>query len=100
MVKKKLLKTKPLAKPSIKSNSSISDEEMAFRMVKLYFEEVARMGFKRTLDLDAIINAYFYSLVRMKRKNTEMDLIKEKVLKEESELAEETKEELFPDPKE
>lgn len=97
MAKNKLSGAKPLAKPSV---PLISDEEMAFRMVKLYFEEIARLGFKRTLDLDAIINAYFYSLVRMKRKDSEMELIKEKVLKEESELIEETKEELFPNPSE
>lgn len=76
----------------------IPDEEMAFRMVKLYFEEIARLGFKRTLDLDAIINAYFYSLARLKRKEQEMKLIEDKVLSEEKDLAEESKEELFPEP--
>ena len=76
----------------------LADEEIAFRMVKLYFEEIARLGFKRTLDLDAIINAYFYSLARLKRKDQEMELIKDKVLSEEEELAKETKEELFPEP--
>ncbi len=96
MAKKKTKKVS--VKKSLKNSFSIPDEEMAFRMVKLYFEEIARLGFKRTLDLDAIINAYFYSLTRLQRKDTEMKLIKEKVLKEESELAEETKEELFPEP--
>jgi len=80
----------------IHSTSSISDEEIALRMVKLYFAEVARLGFKRSLDLDAIINAYFYSMARLKRKDKEMKLIEDKVLSEEKEMAEETKEELFP----
>ncbi|MBU2476741.1 hypothetical protein KKG83_04685 [Candidatus Micrarchaeota archaeon] len=101
MAKKKTKKVsvkKVSVQNPLKNSFSVPDEEMAFRMVKLYFEEVARLGFKRTLDLDAIINAYFYSLARLKRKEGEMKLIKEKVLKEETELASETKEQLFPEP--
>lgn len=96
MIKKKAMKM-PRIKPVI---DSIPDEEMAFRLVKLYFEEIARLGFKRKLDLDAIINAYFYALSRLERKEIEMKVIKEKVLKEESELEAETKEQLFPSPEE
>ncbi len=77
---------------------SLSDEEMSFRLVKLYFEEIARMGFKRTLDLDSIINAYYYTLSRLQRKEKEMEPIKKMVLKEEKEIEKETKEELFPTP--
>jgi hypothetical protein len=97
MAKKKVAKK---AKEAVEARKlyTLPDEEMAFRMVKLYFEEVARLGFKRTLDLDAIINAYFYSLARLKRKEQEIKLIKEKVLKEEAELAEESKGDLFPEP--
>ncbi|MFH1663673.1 MAG: hypothetical protein ABH986_02605 [archaeon] len=99
MAKKKLIPKIPLKKISGKTSSfSIPDEEMAFRMVKLYFEEIARLGFKRTLDLDAIINAYFYSMARLKRKEKEMKLIEDKVLSEEKELAGETKAQLFPEP--
>ena len=76
----------------------VPDEEMAFRIVRLYFEEIARLGFKRRLDLDAIINAYFYSLARLQRKDTELKFISKKVLKEEAALSRETKEEMIPEP--
>ncbi|MEW6294815.1 MAG: hypothetical protein AB1467_00785 [Candidatus Diapherotrites archaeon] len=76
----------------------VPDEEMAFRVVKLYFEEIARLGFKRRLDLDAIINAYFYALARLERKDKELKFIQKKVLKEESVLSRETKEEMIPEP--
>ncbi len=95
MVKKK---TARKSSKTRRDSFTLPDEEMAFRMVKLYFEEVARLGFKRTLDLDAIINAYFYSLARLKRKDKEMKLIEDKVLSEEAELAKENKEDLFPNP--
>ena len=101
MVKKKVIAKKIMEKKISKAGESsftLPDEEIAFRMVKLYFEEVARLGFKRTLDLDAIINAYFYSLARLKRKDREMKLIKDKVLSEEDDLAKESKEDLFPEP--
>ena len=76
---------------------SISDEEIAYRIVELYFEEIARLGFKRKLDLDAIINAYFYTLSRLQSKEKETEAISKLVKKEEAELAEETKEEIFPE---
>ncbi len=47
----------------------MNDEEVAFRIVRLYFEEVARMGFKRQLDLDQMINSYFYTLKKLKSKD-------------------------------
>ena len=46
----------------------MNDEEVAFRIVRLYFEEIARLGFKRQLDLDQILNAYFYTLKKVKDK--------------------------------
>ncbi len=77
--------------------SSIPDEEIAYRIVKLYFEEIARLGFKRKLDLDAIINAYFYALSRLQAKERGMQAISRLVKKQEAELATETREELFPE---
>ncbi len=75
----------------------VPDEEVAYRLVKLYFEEVARLGFKRTLSLDAIMNAYFYALQRMENKGAEMAAMKKLVKKEESELLKSKKlEDLFP----
>lgn len=61
----------------------MNDEEVSFKIVRLYFEEVARLGFKRTLDLDQMINAYFYTLKRLKGKDSSLKAIAEKFLKEE-----------------
>ena len=58
-----------------------SEEELALAMTRLYFEEIARLGFKRSLDLDEIINAYFYSLLRIKRSGIELPEIVEAVKK-------------------
>jgi len=57
----------------------MNDEEVAFRIVRLYFEEVARLGFKRTLDLDQMINAYFYTLKRLKGKDVSLKALAEKI---------------------
>ncbi len=57
----------------------MNDEEVAFRIVRLYFEEVARLGFKRTLDLDQMINAYFYTLKRLKGKDASLKALAEKI---------------------
>ena len=43
----------------------MNDEEVAFKIVRLYFEEIARRGFKRQLDLDQILNSYFYTLKKV-----------------------------------
>jgi len=76
---------------------TIPDEEMAYRLVRLYFEEIARLGFKRKLDLDSIVNAYFYSLKRMKNKDKEMKAISRFVQKEEERLATQTRAEALPE---
>jgi len=64
----------------------MNDEEVAFRIVRLYFEDVARLGFKRQLDLDQMINAYFYTLKKLKGKDKTMKEISEKIVKEEKEI--------------
>jgi len=61
----------------------MNDEEAAFRIVRLYFEEIARTGFKRQLDLDQMINAYFYTLKQLKNKDKKMKEISEKIIREE-----------------
>ena len=61
----------------------MNDEEVAFRIVRLYFEDVARLGFKRSLDLDQMINAYFYALKRLKDKEAIMKKVTAEVIKEE-----------------
>ena len=62
----------------------MNDDEVAFRIVRLYFEEIARLGFKRQLDLDQIINAYFYALKRLGNKESEIKKAVEKIVKEET----------------
>ena len=73
------------------------NEEIAFRIVKLYFEEVARLGFKRGLDLDSIMNAYYYTLYRLENHDDTTERIKRMIEKEERALAKaDSKEDLFP----
>lgn len=59
---------------------SASDEEVALSLAGLYFKEVARLGFKRSLEIDDVINAFYYALARIKRKDVEskevMEVIK------------------------
>ena len=74
----------------------LSDEEVASRIVSVYFKEIARLGFKRTLGLDEVINAYYYALSRLKNKDVAMKCALEKVLKEEKAILKETKKELVP----
>jgi len=68
----------------------MNDEEVAFRIVRLYFEDVARLGFKRQLDLDQMINAYFYVLKKVKNKDVAMRKIVEEMKKENKETKVET----------
>lgn len=77
----------------------LSDEEVASRIVNIYFENVARTGFKRSLDLDAVINSYLYSLSMLGKKDSELEKIRESVRKMEAELITETKEEILPQAK-
>lgn len=80
--KKKMKVIAPKSKKVIKKAPKIEtmqlpDEEIAFRLARLYFREVARTGFKKSLELDAIINAYLYALARVKRMDYEIKEIKE-----------------------
>ena len=93
-----MAKKRKITRTITKTAEPIADEEMAYRIVRLYFQEIARLGFKRKLDLDAIINAYFYALQRLHNKDKEMKAIKRVVEEEERELTEETKNEMFPEP--
>lgn len=61
----------------------MNDEEVAFRIVRLYFEEIARLGFKRQLDIDQIINAYFYALKKLGNKDAAMKEAVRKIVEEE-----------------
>ncbi|MBM3282310.1 MAG: hypothetical protein FJY86_03145 [Candidatus Diapherotrites archaeon] len=84
--------------PSLmQSSSDLSNEEVAVRLTRLYFEEIARLGFKRRLDFDAIINAYYYCLQRLENKDKEMDVMRKLVDREENKITHESKAQLFPE---
>ena len=72
------------------------DEEMAYRLVDMYIREVSQRGEKRQMGLDTIINAYFYTLMRLKKKKDEMGLIEPAVEKEEQRIEEGLEEISFP----
>lgn len=61
----------------------MEEEEIAYKLVKLYVEEVSRGGEKRRMGIDTIINAYFYTLTRLKRKGEELEHFKSAVKEEE-----------------
>ncbi len=54
-------------------------EEMAFKIVQLYVQEVSQRGEKRQMGLDTIINAYFYTLTRLQNKKEEMQRAREEL---------------------
>lgn len=47
---------------SSSNTSGLSEEEIAVRLVSLYFQEVARVGFKKSLTLSEVVNAYQHVL--------------------------------------
>lgn len=73
----------------------VPDEQVAVKLVSLYFEEIARMGFKRSLELDSVVNAYMYALERLRRKKIEARAFAPLVVREEEKLKEETKKEML-----
>ena len=76
--------------------AELSNEEVAARIVQIYFKEIARLGYKRTLTLDETINAYYYVLSKLGNKKVLLEEVKKKVIRDEKELASETKEEAIP----
>src|SRR3989338_296713 len=68
-------------------NPSMEIEQVAIRLVDMYFKEVARMGFKRTLDLDSVVNAYYYTLERLERKGVEEKYFQKEVERTERQLS-------------
>jgi hypothetical protein len=87
---------KPAMKMEMNGEKVLTNEEVAVRLTRLYFEEIARLGFKRRLDFDSIINAYYYCLQRLHNKDKELDIMRRIVEKEENKLQGETKSQLFP----
>ena len=76
------------------------DEEMSYRLVDLYVREISQRGEKRQMGLDTIINAYFYTLSRLKKKKQEMGIIAPLVEKEEEKMEEGIEKVYFPEPDE
>ncbi len=64
-------------------SSAVSNEEKALKLVSLYFQEIARTGFKKSLTLSEIINAYQYVLGRLEGVSPSERPVKETVVKEE-----------------
>lgn len=74
---------------------SSKNENLAVQLVRVYVEEVARLGLKRKLDLDSIINAYLYTLSRLNKKDEEMGVFNKATEKEVLSEKEEIKDELL-----
>jgi hypothetical protein len=58
---------KSVSVKDIKEAVAADEEEVAFKLVQTYFKEIARFGLKKQLTLDEIIDAYIYSLAKVKR---------------------------------
>ncbi len=76
--------------------AELSNEEVSARIVQIYFKEIARVGYKRRLTLDETINTYYYVLSKLGNKKVLLEEVKKKVIRDEKELASETKEEAIP----
>jgi hypothetical protein len=74
-----------------------ADEEMAYRLVEIYVKEVSQRGEKRQMGLDTIINAYFYTLLRLKKKKREMGEIEPIVERKEEQIEEQVEKIAFPE---
>lgn len=77
-------------------HKKLSEEEIALRIVGIYFEQVARRGVKRQIDFDSMINAYFYVLQKLNNKDELLASMKSKVVLEEKKLLNQSKTDLFP----
>jgi hypothetical protein len=70
---------KSISVNDVKKAVDADDEEIAFKLVQTYFIEIARFGFKKRLTLDEIIDAYFYSLARVKKNDPDFLEISQRV---------------------
>ena len=70
-----------ITKTQIEGIFDASDEEIAFNVIETYFKELARVGFKKQLSLDEVINSYLYALARVKRDDIEMSEVANAVKK-------------------
>jgi len=77
-------------------HKSLTDEEIALKIVEIYFEEIVRSGTKRKINFDSLINSYFYVLEKINNKDEMLTSLKEQVEIEEENLLEQSKEEIIP----
>lgn len=49
-------------------HARVPDEQLAVRLVQLYFQEIASPNLKRQVDLDGLVNAYVYALEKLHSK--------------------------------
>lgn len=54
-----------VSEKNLSGGKDMSNEEIAVKLVNLYFQEVARTGFKKSLTLSEIVSAYQYALGRL-----------------------------------
>ena len=52
-----------------------TDDDMAYKLVELYIKEVAQKHEKTSMGLNTVINAYIWSLARIKKKKEELGII-------------------------
>ena len=69
----------------------MQDDELAFKLVELYVTEVSKGHEKRQMGLDTLLNAYFYALLRITRKNKEIGALSQAVERKEEVLDDEYK---------
>ncbi len=74
----------------------MEDDELAFKLVELYVREVSKGHEKRQMGLDTLLNAYFYALLRIARKNKEIGALSKAVERQEEVLGEDYKPEEEP----
>ena len=74
-----ITKSVGISKTQVEEIFEASDEEIAFNMIETYFKELARVGFKKQLTLDEVINSYLYALARVKREDIEMSEVSQAV---------------------
>lgn len=65
------------AKIGVPVKTAVQEEEMAHKLVKLYYKELARFGVKRTMSLDDLFDAYFFVLQKVYPK-TYAEIIRQK----------------------
>ena len=75
-----------------------ADKQIALKIVETYLREAARVGLKRTLEIDDIINAYLYVYSRLIKDRKTIPEI-EKTLDDETRelIARAKRNEIFPE---